>query len=380
VTAPAPSRSPDLTVGIALAALGYLLGGLGASLILLARDLDIPRAELGWMSSSFGAAMIAVGAAGPWLLRAGAGRVLRAASAALGAGFALLAVAPDLLVGQVAAVLLGVGGAGLVLAGPAAMTGPDLAARLTRVNAASSVASVCAPLLIGALEVAIGSGRLALLVPVPAILWIAATGAPIATPVEPRITAEHVALRAGAGWLCIVLAVAAEFCFLIWGAARLQDSGLGAAAAAGAAAAFPIGMAAGRLAAPAFMGKAPAAVLGALLAMAATLPMAAPVGPAGVILALAAAGLGISVLYPVMLARLVRALPPGRGAALGTVASGTAALAAPALLGALAAPLGLRIAFLLVVPLLVALLALEHVTGTRPRPPAPPPRRTRPPR
>ncbi|HWM85267.1 MAG TPA: hypothetical protein VNO33_05500, partial [Kofleriaceae bacterium] len=122
MTAPAPSRSPDLTVGIALAALGYLLGGLGASLILLARDLDIPRGELGWMSSSFGAAMIVVGAAGPWLLRAGAGRVLRAASAALGAGFALLAVAPDLLVGQVAAVLLGVGGAGLVLAGPAAMT------------------------------------------------------------------------------------------------------------------------------------------------------------------------------------------------------------------------------------------------------------------
>jgi hypothetical protein len=77
--------------------------------------------------------------------------------------------------------------------------------------------------------------------------------------------------------------------------------------------------------------------------------------------ALGVAGLGIAVLYPVTLARLV-AVPGLRlrqGAALGAAASGTAVLLAPILLEALAARTSLQTGFLAVAPALVVLLALQ---------------------
>jgi hypothetical protein len=99
--------------------------------------------------------------------------------------------------------------------------------------------------------------------------------------------------------------------------------------------------------------------------MAAAAIVAAPLGPVPVTAALAAAGLGIAVLYPVLLARLVRTpgLAPRRGAALGSAASGTAALASPILLEALAGPTSLRGGFLFVIPLLVVLLALQRASA-----------------
>jgi hypothetical protein len=307
---------------------------------------------------------------------------------------ALLAAAPSVLAAQTGALLAGVGGAGLVLVAPTLLAGNTLAARLTRVNAASSIASVSAPLLISAVDATTGSGRLALLLPLPALLWLIATSPrrPMSAPAAPRVSVpidpsaraaprgsrlvsaasrrfagEHtpLAMRAAVGWLCIVLAVSAEFAFLVWGAARLQDAGLGAPAAAAAAAAFPIGMAAGRLVAPRLPVALPVVALGAGLAAAAAIAVAAPLAAPLVTAAMVAAGLGIAVLYPVMLARLVRTpgLGPDRGAALGAAASGTAVLASPILLVQLAGPAGLRSAFLVVVPLLLLLLALRRASA-----------------
>jgi hypothetical protein len=388
------SPPPDLAVGIGLVAVGYLLGSLGPCLILLARDLDVRRGELTWLAGGFGVSLLLFGVAGTWLLAAGPARLLRGTAAGLAAGMALLAAAPSVLAAQTGALLAGVGGAGLVLVAPTLLAGNTLAARLTRVNAASSIASVSAPLLISAVDATTGSGRLALLLPLPALLWLIATSPrrPMSAPAAPRVSVpidpsaraaprgsrlvsaasrrfagEHtpLAMRAAVGWLCIVLAVSAEFAFLVWGAARLQDAGLGAPAAAAAAAAFPIGMAAGRLVAPRLPVALPVVALGAGLAAAAAIAVAAPLAAPLVTAAMVAAGLGIAVLYPVMLARLVRTpgLGPDRGAALGAAASGTAVLASPILLVQLAGPAGLRSAFLVVVPLLLLLLALRRASA-----------------
>jgi hypothetical protein len=379
------STPPDLAVGIGLVAVGYLLGGLGPCLILLARDLDVPRGELTWLAGGFGVSLLLFGAAGTWLLAAGPARLMRGAAAGLAAGMALLAAAPSVVAAQAGALLAGVGGAGLVLAAPTLLAGTTLAARLTRVNAASSIASVSAPLLMSAVDATTGNGRLALLLPLPALLWLvlvpvrdAAASIDSAAPVahdslrlasatsRRRVASRSpLAVRAAVGWLCIVLAVSAEFAFLVWGAARLQDSGLRAPAAAAAAAAFPIGMAAGRLVAPLLPVALPVVTLGAGLAVAAALAVAAPLSAPLVTAAMAAAGLGIAVLYPVMLARLVRTpgLGPDRGAALGAAASGTAALASPILLDQLAGPAGLRTAFLVVAPVLLVLLALRRASA-----------------
>jgi hypothetical protein len=82
------------------------------------------------------------------------------------------------------------------------------------------------------------------------------------------------------------------------------------------------------------------------------------------------AGLGIAVLYPVTLARLTGTPGLGlrRGASLGALASGTAALASPPLAAAVAGATSLRVAFLSVVPMLALVLALgRRARGVAPR-------------
>jgi MFS family permease len=83
--------------------------------------------------------------------------------------------------------------------------------------------------------------------------------------------------------------------------------------------------------------------------------------------ALAIAGFGVAALYPVTLGDLM-ALPgveAGRAASLATLASGTAILTAPAVLGLLAQSRGLRASFLIALPLLGALALVARPRGTR---------------
>jgi hypothetical protein len=304
------SRSADLYVGLAQAGFGCILGGLGASLVLLARDLGVARGELAWLSAGFGASLVVVGGAGAWLLRVGAGVVLRVCAGILVLGTATLATTPSLLFAKAGALVLGIGGAGIVLATPALLSGRRAAARLATVTAAAMLAGVCGPVLLSLVDAATGMGRLGLLVPLPALLWVAwhpttstqiaadaATGA--ARPPEPASL-----LRVALEWLCVVLAVVPEFACHVWGASRLQDSGLSVAGAAAAAAVFPLGMAAGRFVAPRLIARVPIISLGATLGAAGALGLAASSGSLPTAVALALAGLGIAVLYPVSVARL----------------------------------------------------------------------------
>ncbi|MGC3998347.1 MAG: hypothetical protein QM767_13075 [Anaeromyxobacter sp.] len=338
VEEPGAAGRADAAVGVSFACLGYLLGGLGGCLILLSRDLAVPRGELAWLSAGFGVALLVVGGGGRAVLHLGAARLLVVGCLGLAAGSALLALAPAVLPAQAGALLIGVGGAGVVLAAPALITGAGVAARLTRVNAASSLAGVGAPVLLGAIDRLTGHGRLALLAPVPALLWLLLRlrraplhPLPPELPVSPGVH-EHVPpFQVAVRWLAIVAAVCPEFAFLVWGAARLKDSGLSEAGAAAAAVAFPIGMGLGRLAGPRSLGRLSAVGVGVTLAVAGTLLVTAPVGPALVAVGMTAAGLGISALYPVAQARLVETPGLGlrRGSALATVASGVAVLGAP---------------------------------------------------
>ncbi len=360
--------SADLALGIGMGSIGFLVASLGSCLILLARDLAIPRERLSWLSGGFGAALLLLGFVGERLLRIGARRTLQVSSAGVAVGAALLAAATSLHLAQAGALLLGIGAAGVVLTSPVLVAGPGAAGRLTRANAASSLAGVGAPLLLGLVEGLSGRGRLALLLAVPPLLWIALrpagpAGAPPA-PVPSPAPAERgsVGWSAARSWLAMVMAVSPEFAFVVWGAARLQDSGLEPGAASAAAAAFPVGMAAGRILSPRLLGRAPVVGVGVALAVAGALLAAAPTGPGLATAALGLAGLGISPLYPVLYDQLVRTpgLPLARGAALGTLASGAAVLAAPVLLSALAGVVSLRTGYLAAVPVLLLVVALHR--------------------
>ncbi|PZS26161.1 MAG: MFS transporter [Pseudonocardiales bacterium] len=363
---------PGLQVGIAQSALGYVLTSLGAVLVLLARDLDLPAARLAWLSSAFGVGLLVTAAAGPRMLKAGPRPALRAGALGAATGTCLLAAAPSLPYAVAGGLLFGLGGAALVLVTPALVSGPGVAARLTRVTAASSSAAVLGPLAMGGLDALGPSGRLALFACVPPLLLLVAGLTPpgYTGPAElpkPRYGGASepcpqpvAALQVGYRWSRVVLAVGVEFCFVVWAAARLQDTGVAAATATILGSSFPLGMALGRLAGHRLVDRIPAVPVGSVLTGTATLVIVASATPARVAAGLLLAGIGIATLYPATLADLLgaAALPVPQAASLGALASGAAILTAPALLAGVATVLDLRVAFLITLPLLIALNGL----------------------
>jgi MFS family permease len=156
--------------------------------------------------------------------------------------------------------------------------------------------------------------------------------------------------------------VSVEFCFVIWAVARLLDTGLSAAAAALLGSSFPIGMAVGRLIGPVNIGRLSPLLPGGVLAAGGTLLVTLFDSPAAVTAGLGLAGLGVATLYPIVLADLISTpgVSPAHLASLSAFASGTAILLAPAGLAALAGVVDLRTAFLIPLPLLVALLFIRR--------------------
>jgi hypothetical protein len=363
------ARTPRGVAALGQASIGFLLSSLGPCLVLLSRDLAVPRGRLSWVSGGFGAGLLLVGLTGERLLRLGTWRMVRISAVAVALGGLLLALAFALPLAQAGALVLGIGAAGVVLVCPVILAGPGAAAQLTFATAVSSVAGIVSPLLLSAAEASLGHGRLALLLPVPALLWLATTRRPAslpaqaAAPARPRARlAGRSRLAAARAWVTLMFAVSPEFFFVVWGAARMQDSGLGPAGAAAGAAAFPVGMALGRLLVPRLIGRLPVVAAGVALALAGALLCAAPVGPALATAALALAGLGISPLYPMLADQLMRTpgLDLGRGSALAALGSGVAVLGAPLALNALASAVTLRLGFLAAVPLLLLVLVLRR--------------------
>ena len=352
---------------IAQAALGYAITGLGACVVLLADDLGVPPERLAWLPATFGFGLLVIALAGPLLLGRGPRPALMAGSLVLALGATLLALATGTAAAVAGALLLGAGGAAIVLVTPALLAGPGAAVQLTKVSAVASIAAVLAPAAVGGLDATgIASGRFALLVVVPPLLWLAASPAPAVTTHEPggRPAAGPTARR----WAVIVLAVSVEFCFTIWAVARLAEAGLPIATAAILGTAFPIGMALGRLAGPALIHRIPIVpVCAGVTGLGATL-VAAAGNPAAVTAALVVAGAGVAALYPVTLARLVATpgLRAAHAASLGALASGTAILAAPAALARLANVIDMRLAFLITLPLLAAMLLLHQPGRSKP--------------
>ncbi|MET9316482.1 MFS transporter [Kribbella sp. NPDC003505] len=390
MTAQAPvqagARADEVRIGVALSAMGFVLAGLGACVAILARDLDEPTSRLALLSSGFAVGLLLVAVVGPRMLRRWQmPTVLGLGSVVCALGAVLIAVAPAYGVAIAGGLLVGLGGALLVLVAPLMLNGPAAAARLSRVNAVASGTGILAPLAIGTLDGLGPSGRLAMLAAAPPLLALAlltrrSTAGQQTKDAEPpvpvlidsapavglsrkwRRVGRRVVVDVGVGWLRVVLAVAVEFCFVVWAVARLVAAGLPTAPAALLGSAFPIGMAVGRAIGPIrWRGWSPVFPSG-LLAACGTLLVSLVDVPAVVALGLVVAGLGVAPLYPVTLAALVATpgLSSARLAAVGAMASGAAILVAPALLAVLARVVDLRTAYLVTLPLIGVLFLLSR--------------------
>jgi hypothetical protein len=390
VTTQAPveagSRSDEVRIGIALSAMGFVLAGLGACVAILARDLGEPTSRLALLSSGFAVGLLLVAVIGPRMLRHWPmPTVLALGSVVCAVGAVLIAVASAYVVAITGGLLVGLGGALLVLVAPLMLNGPTAASRLSRVNAVASGTGILAPLAIGTLDTLGPTGRLAMIAAAPPLLLLAAlthrrpvrAAETVVVPVlidsapavglagKWRRVGRRVVLEVGVGWLRVVLAVSVEFCFVVWGVARLVAAGLPTATAALLGSAFPVGMAVGRAIGPIRLNGWSPVLPSSLLAAAGTLLVSLFDAPAVVALGLVVAGLGVAPLYPVTLAALVATpgLSAARLAAVGAMASGTAILVAPALLAVLARILDLRTAYLITLPLLAVLLLLSRRSG-----------------
>lgn len=388
MTAQAPaeagSRSDEIRIGIALSAMGFVLAGLGACVAILARDLHEPTDRLALLSSGFAVGLMVVAVVGPRMLRRWPmPTVLALGSVVCAVGAVLIAVAPSYVVAIAGGLFVGLGGALLVLVAPLMLNGPTAASRLSRVNAVASGTGILAPLAIGTLDSLGPTGRLAMLAAAPPLLLLAllsrrskqtpqAEEPPVAVLIDsaPAVGlvgkwGRRVVVDVGVGWLRVVLAVAVEFCFVVWAVARLVASGLPTATAALLGSAFPIGMAVGRAIGPIRLNGWSPVLPSSVLAAAGTLLVSLFDVPAVVAAGLVVAGLGVAPLYPVTLAALVATpgISSARLAAVGALASGTAILVAPALLAVLARVLDLRTAYLITLPLLAVLFLLSRRSG-----------------
>lgn len=364
-----PARATAITVYVVQAGFGFLLAGLGPCLLLLARDLRTPPERLSWVSAGFGVGLLLVGALGERLTRIGTWRLFQVSTAILATGGALLGISVGLEPARTGAILLGLGGAGVAFMSPLLLSGPGGTSRMSWAFGLNSLLGIAVGPAMGAVDAVTGRGRLALLPATLVLVW-AALRKPGHPPPQTPPPAQHRKLppkaRWRAGWwtAAIVLAVSPEFAFVVWGAARIEASGVSTAGATAAAAAFPIGMSLGRLfLVPNLHKRFSLVPLGVALSVLSTLACAAPLAPPFIIAACTTAGLGISALYPISIGRLVKVpgLDPDRGSAVGALGSGTAVLFAPMLLGLLAQTVPLRYGFLAATPVLLGLLALHQL-------------------
>ncbi|GAC1671331.1 MAG: hypothetical protein PVS3B2_12860 [Candidatus Dormibacteraceae bacterium] len=351
--------------------IGFLINGLGAVLAPLQRDLQVSRGDVAFYPSLFAAGLVVVGlTGGPLVGRIGRTAAMRLAMAGMILGGLLLAT-PVHLATLLGALLLGLGGAVLVQLGPALLSALHPRAPAVAVgeaNAMASTASVVAPLAVSAALVSGLGWRIGYLG--PALLALALLTVPAWRMVMPEATTVTSDLRGLAAprllgpWVDVLVAVSVEFCFVFWAASALIEwnhASLGQAPAL--AALFLVGMATARgLAAQ--VTRRLGATRGLMLSCTGVTAVGFAAFWAAPNLVLAAggllvAGLGVALLYPTTVSRVVAVWPhaPDRAAAWAALASGLAIGVAPFVLARLSDVVGLRTAYLIVPGLLLVLAA-----------------------
>src|SRR6202162_78554 len=361
--------------------MAFLLNGLGAVLVPLQKELHVSRGEVAFYPSLFAVGLVVLGlTGGPLVGRIGRAAALRLAIAGMLVG-GLLIAAPAQIATLLGALLLGLGGALLIQLVPAVLAAiqPHApAAVIGEANGLASAASVLAPLAV-AISLAAGLGWRTGYLAIPLLAlgamtlpsWrLALPNGPSATP--GRSSADPAPMLGR--WFDLVVAVSVEFCFVFWAASGFIAWDRASLSQAPALASlFLVGMAVARTMSARIIRRIPdprvlMLVCTASAGLGFALFWAAPVlafGAAGLL----GAGLGVALLYPTTVSRVIAAWPhaPDRAAARAELGSGLAIGIAPFLLAQMSDAIGLRAAFLLVPALLLVLAVRVGTTASSPR-------------
>lgn len=367
-----------------LALYGYFLNILGPVTPFLKEEMALSYTVSSLHFTAFAAGILGAGLGGHLVIRRiGARRALWLGAFGLSAGALALIAGRSAPLTIGASFCMGLVGSLVLAIVPAALSGQHGEMRsvaLLEANVISSLVSAAAPLLVGWTARLPGGWRLALgAVALAPLAMLAGFGR--AAPARPAHDVDAPADRRPLPglywvyWLGVTLAVSVEFCLIFWSADYLEtELGVARVNAAQAVSLFLGGMIAGRLAGSYLVQRlalrrvvwASLAVAGAGFALFWTANTAAA-GRVGLFLT----GVGVSELYPLLLSLAIGAAPgdPIQAGARATLASGTAILVLPLVLGRLADLAGIRPAYGVVVVLLAGIALI--LAATRRRRPAP---------
>jgi len=352
-----------------LAIAGFTQYGLGAATPYLRTDLRLTAFEAGLHASALAVGALTAGATADRIARAvGLRRLPDLEALLIVIGVVMLALAPGLPVSLAGAGVFGLG---------SGILGMDVNLRFGRYGSRSRVvisqahglamvAAVLSPVAIGLAFSELHNWRIALGLPIVAILALVLFRT---RPDDPQKSARVPRARLPRAywivWLFIGLAVSIEFSFVYWSSTMVaQRAGIDAASATLMASLFVVGMLVGRLASGGGMGAGRSPRLMLVLGLALTLTGACTVWistvPALSAVGLLFGGLGVSGLFPVGLSVALQAAPEAQlqASARVTLASGAAILLAPSALGLAADAVGVVGAWAIVPGLAIAALTV----------------------
>lgn len=359
----------------------FSVNGLGAIQIPLRAQLGISYEEAAFFATLYALATLVVGVFGGRIARAlGTDRLLTASLGSFAVGGVLFWL-PSHAVALVGAFLLGLGGGLMILLVPMALMrlhGAHTALAIAETSSLATFSGMAAPLVVGGV-LALGFGwqfgyLLPVLVAAAVLLVLTRRPLPDAARAAPApLTATRRTGAAAVPLASIILAVSTEFA-LVFGAASAVEEHftLPTALAVATTGVFVAGVAVGRLAGRPMISRMQpfwavvAAALGTHTGFA--IFFTAPNYPIALV-GLAVSGLSLSILYPILMTRLLAAFPdrPERASQLGVLANGISVGLSPLLLAVIAGAAGMRIAMLWVPTLLVVLILLQvaHHLGDR---------------
>ncbi len=364
---------------LSLAFYAYFLNVLGPITPFLKEELQLSYTVSSFHFTAFAVGILLIGLGGHWLIQ----RIGRWRSLWIGAiGMSLSALL--LLAGKIpvitigACFLMGLIGSLILAIVPAALSeqhGELRAVALSEANMISSVVATAAPLMVGWFAHFIGGWRLALgivaLTPIFLFLGLGKDTSPTATSTNEELTQTNQPLSSlfWIYWLAIVLGVSVEFCMIFWSADYLEHVlGMVKANAAQAVSLFLAAMILGRIAGSRLVQRFSTHRVVIFSILIATFGFLVFWKTENVFIGLSGlfiTGLGVANLYPLLLSLTIGAANGNtiQASARTTLASGTAILTLPLVLGRLADEVGIRSAYGVVILLLVSVFLISQIAG-----------------
>lgn len=363
------------------AALGFAVNGLGSVLLPLKDELGLTTVQTSLYSAFFAIGLVLTGIVGHRLVDAvGRHRLLLVVLGVVGGG-ALVMTLGTVVTTFLGAAGIGLGAALMIQVLPVEMVSlqPDHAPRaLSEANSLSSIAGMIAPFGV-AWALASGLGwSFGYTIPLAVATGLSVVGlliarrrsdAGVADDVSDATPIATVVESPWRPWIEMVGSVAVEFCFVLWSATAVAAwHHVDISLATLIAGCFLVGMGVGRFAGAPLAGRfgvrntTVGCLLLALVGSFAFWFAGDQWVAAG---ALLIGGLGVSLLYPLTLSRLLAADPGNtdRATSRSALASGVAILSVPPLLAGLADIVGLHLAFLVAPVILVALIVRNLWAG-----------------